>query len=123
MRPASDGRDRAAGSTELPILWVRTTRGLAVVAGCSHAGLVNTLRHALALSGESRLHVVLGGFHLNQASEGRLARTMADLQALGPDLIVPCHCTGEAAVERLARTFGERVVRGHAGMTLSLGNA
>jgi len=109
--------------TDDQALWVRTARGLAVVAGCGHAGLVNTLRHALALSGESRLHAVLGGFHLNQASEVRLARTMADLQALSPDLIVPCHCTGEAAVERLGRTFGERVVRGRAGMTFPLGEA
>jgi 7,8-dihydropterin-6-yl-methyl-4-(beta-D-ribofuranosyl)aminobenzene 5'-phosphate synthase len=96
-------------------LWMRTDRGLVVVAGCSHAGLVNTLRHALKLSGEPRLHAVLGGFHLIEASEPRRARTMAELQELGPDLIVPCHCTGDAAVERLSKTFGERVVRGAAG--------
>ena len=51
----------------------------------------------------------------NEASEVRLARTMAELQALGPDLIVPCHCTGDAAVERLRQSFGERVLPGFAG--------
>jgi 7,8-dihydropterin-6-yl-methyl-4-(beta-D-ribofuranosyl)aminobenzene 5'-phosphate synthase len=96
-------------------LWMRMDRGLVVVVGCSHAGLVNTLRHALSLSGESRLHAVLGGFHLNEASERRLVRTMDELQELNPDLIVPCHCTGDAAVERLRQTFGNRVVRGAGG--------
>jgi 7,8-dihydropterin-6-yl-methyl-4-(beta-D-ribofuranosyl)aminobenzene 5'-phosphate synthase len=96
-------------------LWVRTDRGLVLIVGCSHAGVVNTLRHALGLSGETRLHAVLGGFHLNEASEVRLTRTMAELRELDPDLIIPCHCTGDAAVERLRQTFGERVVPGSAG--------
>lgn len=104
-------------------LWMRTDRGLVVVVGCSHAGLVNTLRHALKLSGEPRLHAVLGGFHLNEASEVRLARTMAELQELGPDLIVPCHCTGDAAVERLRQSFGERVLPGSAGAVFRFGGA
>lgn len=102
-------------------LWTRTDRGLVVVVGCSHAGLVNTLRHALKLSGEPRLHAVLGGFHLSEASEVRLARTMAALADLDPDLIVPCHCTGDAAVERLRQTFGARIVRGAAGAVFRLG--
>jgi len=104
-------------------LWMHTDRGLVVVVGCSHAGLVNTLRHALKLSGEPRLHAVLGGFHLNEASEVRLVRTMAELQELGPDLIVPCHCTGDAAVERLRQSFGERVQQGSAGAVFRFGGA
>lgn len=96
-------------------LWVRTAVGLVVVLGCGHAGLVNTVREALGLSGVGRLHAVLGGFHLKEASEQRIARTTEDLQQIGPDLVVPCHCTGDAAVERLRRTFGERVVPGSAG--------
>lgn len=96
-------------------LWIRTNRGLVVVVGCCHAGLVNTLRRALELSGESRLHAVLGGFHLTEASERRLTRTMTELRELGPDLIVPCHCTGDVAVERFRQTFGERVAIGSAG--------
>lgn len=110
----------AAGKQRDPIvddlaLWVRTDRGLVVIVGCSHAGVVNTLRHALKLSGETRLHAVLGGFHLNAASAVRLARTMTELRELDPDLVVPCHCTGDAAVAELKQTFGARVVPGSAG--------
>lgn len=104
-------------------LWIRTDRGLVVVVGCSHAGLVNTLHHALKLSGDTRLHAVLGGFHLNEASEARLAQTMVGLQDLAPDLIVPCHCTGDAAVERLVQSFGERVLPGNAGAVFTFGGA
>ncbi|MBN2381270.1 MBL fold metallo-hydrolase [bacterium] len=96
-------------------IWLSTDRGLVVVVGCCHAGLINTLRCALKSSGAARLHAVLGGFHLVQASERRLEATMAALEELGPDLIVPCHCTGATAVERLERTFGARVRSGYAG--------
>jgi len=96
-------------------LWLRTDRGLVVLVGCSHAGLINTLRQAQRQSKERRLHAVVGGFHLKEASESRVARTVAELQELGPELIVPCHCTGEVAVEKLRHSFGERVVPGFAG--------
>jgi len=96
-------------------LWMRTPRGLVVIVGCGHAGVVNSLRCALSLSGESRAHAVMGGFHLAQASESRLASTVDALRELNLDLIVPCHCTGDAAFERLRRAFGERVVPGEAG--------
>jgi 7,8-dihydropterin-6-yl-methyl-4-(beta-D-ribofuranosyl)aminobenzene 5'-phosphate synthase len=102
-------------------LWIRTETGLVVIVGCSHAGLINTLRHAQRLSGASRIHAVLGGFHLLEASEARVERTMDALTELGPDLIVPCHCTGERAVEKLRLALGERVLPGSAGTTYTFG--
>lgn len=102
-------------------LWLSTPRGLVVVLGCGHSGVINTLECVTRFAGESRIHVVLGGFHLLDASEVRLERTLRALADLSPDLIVPCHCTGEVAIERLGRALGKRVRRGHAGMTLELG--
>jgi len=78
-------------------LWLRTPRGLAVVVGCCHAGLINTVRHALAVSGESRLHAVVGGFHLLAATPARLELTRAALAEVAPDLVAPCHCSGSSA--------------------------
>ena len=98
-------------------LWVRTKTGLVVVAGCSHAGLINTLRQARTASGEPRLRAVLGGFHLRAADDRRLEHTARTLRELDPERVVPCHCTGERAVERFARTLGERLVPGAAGLT------
>lgn len=110
----------ASGRTPDPVeddlaLWVRTADGLVVVVGCCHAGLVNTLRHVQASSGESRIRAVLGGFHMREASEERLFQTLEELRQLNPELIVPCHCTGDRATELLAQALGERVVRGGAG--------
>jgi len=102
-------------------LWIRTDRGLVVVVGCSHAGLINTLRHVQRLSGESRIHAVLGGFHLGEASAARIKRTMEALAKLGLDLLVPCHCTGDRAVEQFRHVLGDRVHPGSAGSTYTFG--
>jgi 7,8-dihydropterin-6-yl-methyl-4-(beta-D-ribofuranosyl)aminobenzene 5'-phosphate synthase len=102
-------------------LWIRTETGLVVIVGCSHAGLINTLNYARGLSGASRIHAVLGGFHLIEASDARVERTIDALTELGPNLIVPCHCTGERAVEKLRLALGERVLPGSAGATYTFG--
>jgi 7,8-dihydropterin-6-yl-methyl-4-(beta-D-ribofuranosyl)aminobenzene 5'-phosphate synthase len=96
-------------------VWVRTDRGLVVCVGCAHAGVVNTLNHARHLSGESKIRAVIGGFHLNAASRERLDQTIAALAAMDIDTIIPCHCTGEAAVAALAGALGPRVSPGSAG--------
>ena len=98
-------------------LWIRTDRGLVVVVGCSHAGLINTLHHVRRLSGGSRIHAVLGGFHLLEASASRVEQTTGALAELGLDLVVPCHCTGGRAVEQLRHVLGGRVHLGSAGST------
>jgi 7,8-dihydropterin-6-yl-methyl-4-(beta-D-ribofuranosyl)aminobenzene 5'-phosphate synthase len=98
-------------------LWIRTGNGLVVCVGCSHAGLVNTLNHIRRLNNSDKIRAVIGGFHLRHASSDRLAKTVAALRQLEPDLVVPCHCTGEPAVSELRSALGKRVLSGAAGMT------
>ena len=90
-------------------LWLETTAGLVVVVGCCHAGLVNTVEYVREISGEARVHGILGGLHLLLADAERLARTIAALQAWQPAFVVPCHCSGEAAVARLGAELGPTV--------------
>ncbi len=99
-------------------LWIHTRQGLVICVGCCHSGVVNTLNHILSLNPGSTLRAVLGGMHLLNASENRLAKTIAALQALEPDLVVPCHCTGEGPVERMLAAFGDRALWGHSGLRL-----
>ena len=99
-------------------LWIDTPQGLVVAVGCAHAGLINTLKHAQRLSGISAIRAGIGGFHLLQADPARIQLTISELKAIAPDMIVPCHCTGEKAVDALERVFGRRVSRGYAGMRL-----
>lgn len=101
-------------------MWIDTPKGLVVMTGCAHAGLVNTLGHVRRISGRDRIRAVIGGFHLGGASGLRLARTAEALRALEPDRIVPGHCTGEAATGYLAGLLGEIVEPGMAGQVHQL---
>jgi 7,8-dihydropterin-6-yl-methyl-4-(beta-D-ribofuranosyl)aminobenzene 5'-phosphate synthase len=86
-------------------------RGLVVFTGCGHAGIVNIARYALALTGETRVHGIFGGFHLNgPLYEPLIERVCSDLLALEPSLVVPAHCTGWRAQHALSRAFGEAYV-------------
>lgn len=86
-------------------------KGLVVITGCGHAGIVNITRYALALTGAPQVYGVFGGFHLNgPLFEPLIDRVCADLLALQPSLIVPAHCTGWRAQHALARVFGAAYV-------------
>jgi len=96
-------------------------RGLVVVTGCGHAGVVNIIRHAMRLTGVSRLLAVIGGFHLSgPAFEPIIAPTVAALTELAPELIVPGHCTGWRAQHALAATLPDAWVQTSVGTTYTL---
>lgn len=81
-------------------------RGLVVISGCSHTGIVNTVLYAKKLTGVEKIHAVLGGFHLSGAFfEKILDQTISELKALSPAVVVPMHCTGRKAMEQLSREF------------------
>ena len=112
----------AGGRTSDPImddqaLWIDTGDGLVVCVGCCHAGLINTLHAVQRASGTSRLRAVIGGFHLLNASVDRLGQTLNALRSIAPEMLVPCHCTGDPAVRQLQERFGDRVSVGRSGMT------
>ncbi|MGH7318680.1 MAG: MBL fold metallo-hydrolase [Candidatus Rokuibacteriota bacterium] len=97
-------------------------KGLVVLSGCGHAGIINVLRHARAVTGVERVHAVLGGFHLTgRLFEPLIAPTVAALQAIGPTLIVPSHCTGWRAVHEIARVLPDAFVPNSVGTTFLIG--
>lgn len=100
-------------------LWIATDAGLVVCLGCCHAGIVNTLRHIIAVAGDERILAVIGGMHLLHASEERLTQTAQALNELAIHHIMPCHCTGDTATASLSRELGSAVQAGYAGMKLA----
>lgn len=98
-------------------LWIRTDRGLVVCLGCCHAGLVNTIHHIRSISGTDRIHGIIGGLHLMNTNDRRIERTIDALRSFSPNIIIPCHCTGDSALALLLNALGERVVPGAAGET------
>ena len=82
---------------------INTEKGLVVISGCGHAGLVNTLEHAIDTTGSAGIHAAIGGFHLLQASDAHLEWTANKLVNLGIENLVGAHCTGLEPVYRFRK--------------------
>ncbi|HEX6419691.1 MAG TPA: MBL fold metallo-hydrolase [Acidimicrobiales bacterium] len=96
-------------------------RGLVVLTGCGHAGVVNICHHARRLTGVERLHAVMGGFHLNgPLFEPIIGDTADALARLAPDVLVPAHCTGWKATHALARRFPDAFIQNSVGTAFHL---
>jgi 7,8-dihydropterin-6-yl-methyl-4-(beta-D-ribofuranosyl)aminobenzene 5'-phosphate synthase len=102
------------------VLHVRD-KGLVVLTGCGHAGVVNIVRHAKRVTGIDRLYAVIGGFHLaGPLFEPIIPRTVAALAAESPRMVVPAHCTGWKAQVALAAELPEAFVPNAVGSRFEL---
>lgn len=112
--------DAAVIDDQAVVIHVRG-RGLVVLTGCGHAGVVNIVRHAMRLTGVDTLCALIGGFHLNGAAfEPIIPATLDALEAMGPDLLVPGHCTGWRAQHALAARLPQAWVAGSSGTRYTL---
>ncbi len=87
-------------------LVVDTARGLVLLSGCGHAGIINTITHARATIRAAPVHAALGGFHLHRASAPHLQWTAAQLEGLELEQLFGAHCTGRKAVARVRQRLG-----------------
>lgn len=99
-------------------MWIETPKGLLVVCGCCHSGLINTIDYIRQTSGESRIFGIVGGLHLKNSSAERLASTTEALREWNPEIIVPCHCTGDVALDYLKQKLDLEIHAGFAGFEL-----
>lgn len=83
-------------------------KGLVIVSGCAHAGIINTITQSKKVTGAEKICALVGGFHLAGADKQRVQLTVEELQQVDPELLYPCHCTGRKAVRKLKKAFGER---------------
>jgi 7,8-dihydropterin-6-yl-methyl-4-(beta-D-ribofuranosyl)aminobenzene 5'-phosphate synthase len=96
-------------------------RGLVVLSSCSHSGFINAIRTAMAVSGVSKLHAVVGGFHLGVAPPDYLDHAIAELRSLDPDIVIPMHCTGRTFTARIAQEMPDRLVLANTGSRFTFG--
>jgi 7,8-dihydropterin-6-yl-methyl-4-(beta-D-ribofuranosyl)aminobenzene 5'-phosphate synthase len=96
-------------------------KGLVVISSCGHCGLINTIRAAMAVSNVTKLHAVVGGFHLGVAPPDYVEHTIAELKALDPDVVLPMHCSGRAFVAAAAREMPDRLVHSNTGSRFTFG--
>lgn len=85
-------------------------RGLVVISSCGHAGIVNTVRTAVEVSGVKKVHAALGGFHLFPAPDDYVKNTVAELKVIDPDVIIPMHCSGPTMVAMLRSDLSDRLI-------------
>ncbi|MCF8069830.1 MAG: MBL fold metallo-hydrolase [Desulfobacterales bacterium] len=86
-------------------LVITTRKGLLILMGCAHRGVLNTLAHAQKITGETQIHAVMGGFHLKDASESRIEKVIEGLRSFNIKYMASGHCTGESAMKKLQQAF------------------
>ena len=85
-------------------------KGLVVISGCAHSGIINMIRKGMQLTGQDRLHAIIGGTHLGPVGSEQQEKTLQELKKMNPDLIASGHCTGFAMMARLQQAFGEKFI-------------
>jgi len=81
-------------------------KGLVIISGCGHAGIINTVLYAKKLAGIDRIHAVMGGFHLSgPIFEPIIEKTIIEFKKIKPEILVPMHCTGWKAINTFSEEF------------------
>ncbi|HEV8225915.1 MAG TPA: MBL fold metallo-hydrolase [Methylomirabilota bacterium] len=96
-------------------------RGLVVVTSCSHRGIVGICRHAVTASGVSKVHAVIGGFHLSGLAGERITQVVDAFRSLGVDYLIPQHCTGLEAMIQMGVHLPQELVVSSVGSTFTFG--
>ena len=95
-------------------------KGLVILSGCAHAGIVNTVQYAIEVTGIDKIHAVMGGFHLSGPFfEPIIDRTTQELQKLNPAYVIPTHCTGRKAIMEMEKQMPQQFILNMAGTKLT----
>jgi 7,8-dihydropterin-6-yl-methyl-4-(beta-D-ribofuranosyl)aminobenzene 5'-phosphate synthase len=96
-------------------------KGLAVILGCGHSGVINILNYAKALTECNEIYLVMGGFHLTgEIFEKYTSQTIDALIEMKPKMVVPAHCTGFNSTSQIARRMPESFVLNSVGTTFRI---
>jgi 7,8-dihydropterin-6-yl-methyl-4-(beta-D-ribofuranosyl)aminobenzene 5'-phosphate synthase len=101
-------------------LIVATEKGLVVILGCAHSGMINILNHVVHQTGKKKFYAILGGTHLDFLTTEQLEASIQALNQLEIEKIGVCHCTGMKAAFRLNSEFRDRFSYGCVGSVLEV---
>jgi len=90
-------------------------RGLIVLSSCSHRGIVNIVKQAQAVSGVSKIHAIVGGFHLAPFKDDYVREVVSAIRQIDPDYVVPMHCSGEPFYEIMKAEMPTKLLRSFTG--------
>ena len=92
-------------------------KGLIVLSGCAHSGIVNTIEHAKDFSGIDTVYSIVGGFHLASAEDEEIDKTIEYIKKERPAYVIPCHCSGFRAISKFALEMPDEFIEGVVGTT------
>lgn len=95
-------------------------KGLIIITGCAHSGIINIVDHMRRITRCGHVHAVMGGFHLGNAEDEKISRTVEQMFRISPDRLFPGHCTGEKAMTAFEKRFGASVERLYPGKEIRL---
>ena len=93
---------------DLSLIFHLADDSVVILAGCCHAGIVNTVAKTIELTNSNKIVGVVGGLHLHDASHDRLSFTVRELKKYPIRIMAPCHCTGLRGRCALSTTFGKK---------------
>ncbi|MBN2515611.1 MAG: MBL fold metallo-hydrolase [Deltaproteobacteria bacterium] len=100
-------------------LIVETSKGMAIITGCAHPGIVNIVKTAQEQHNDN-VYMVIGGFHLSSMSSGEIEHIISRLRELGVRKVAPSHCTGAQALDLFRDTWGKNFIEGGVGAIIEL---
>jgi len=106
--------------TDEQALAIETSQGLAIVTGCTHNGLKNTIEQTMEMTGEKRIYAVIGGLHLCHTPADKIKELAKWLQDLNVQIVSCGHCTGLEATTNLIEVMGSKVGFNYVGKKITL---
>jgi len=100
-------------------LIISTDKGIVVITGCAHPGVVNIVKKAKEITGKD-IYLVIGGFHLGGESRGEIGSIIEELKDLGVEKIAPCHCSGDLARSMFKEAFGDNYIEAGVGAVIEI---
>jgi 7,8-dihydropterin-6-yl-methyl-4-(beta-D-ribofuranosyl)aminobenzene 5'-phosphate synthase len=91
------------------MLLLKTPKGVVIITGCAHPGIVKIVEEAKKLLGD--IHMVIGGFHLHHSWCCTSAKVVRQFKRLGVEKVAPCHCAGDTAIRQFEGAYGEDFIR------------
>lgn len=101
-------------------LAVKTSEGLVVITGCAHPGIVHMVRVAREISGEDRVYLAMGGFHLKGETPSRIESIAGELRLLSVQKFAPCHCSGDETRRLFRQLFAADYIEAGVGKRIRL---
>ena len=109
-------------SHEIATTYVVKDKGLVILTSCSHRGVLNTIKQAQIATGVEKVHALIGGFHLTPPlTDEYVEKIVAELKTLGPDFVIPGHCSGERFYDRARAEMPGRIIKSVVGSKFTFG--